>query len=176
MRRQLHAPWLFLILLFGIAVHCSAPPRQTDYSADGEHLMQQFAEFWNSHDLSLLDAIYAPDAVFEDVPDETTYHGLDEIKTSFREDITYAPDVRIEVVSSFASADRGIVEWVWSGTQTGDIPGLLPATGREFSIRGVSLFTFADNRIVRHADYYDAAGFLHQLGVEIRVPVTTPGG
>jgi steroid delta-isomerase-like uncharacterized protein len=164
------------ILLLGTPVHCAGPSQQADERAVGEQLMLGFAEFWNSHDLSQLDAIYADDAVFEDVPDGTTYRGLEEIKASLGEDIKYAPDVQIEVVSLFVSEDRGALEWVWSGTQTGDIPGLLPATGRAFSVRGVSLFEFSAGRIIRHADYYDAAGLLHQLGVEIRLPEMTPDG
>jgi steroid delta-isomerase-like uncharacterized protein len=138
--------------------------------------MLRFAEFWNTHDLSLLDAVYAEDAVFEDVTEGATYGGLEKIRVSFGEDITYAPDISIDVVSLFASANRGALEWVWSGTQTGDIPGLLPATGKAFSVRGVSLFEFRNGRVIRQADYYDAARFLHQLGVEIRLPEITPDG
>jgi steroid delta-isomerase-like uncharacterized protein len=174
MSPRLSIKWLYLILLVLIPIGCASPSRQTEERVVNEQLMLGFAEFWNSHDVDQLDAIYAKDAVFEDVPDGTTYRGLEEIKTSLGEDVTYAPDVKIEVVSLFASESRGALEWVWSGTQTGDIPGLLPATGRAFSVRGVSLFEFSEGRIVRHADYYDAARFLHQLGVEIRLPEMTP--
>jgi hypothetical protein len=34
----------------------------------------------------------------------------------------------------------------------------------------VSLFEFEEGKIKRHLDYYDAAGFLHQLGVEWKFP------
>jgi hypothetical protein len=46
----------------------------------------------------------------------------------------------------------------------------LPATGRPFSVRGVNLFELEGGKIKEQSDYYDAARFLIQLGVEIRLP------
>jgi steroid delta-isomerase-like uncharacterized protein len=148
---------------------CARPGEQPDPSV-AEQLIRSATEVWATKDLTQIDILYAEDAVFEDVPDGTTYRGHEEIKTSLADDFSAVPDVKVEIVSLFVSGSRGALEWIWSGTQTEDYPGLLPATGRAFSVRGVSLFEFENGKIKRHLDYYDAAGFLHQLGVEWQFP------
>ncbi len=148
---------------------CVGPLEESD-PAVGEQLMRGFADVWTSKDLAQIEVLYAEDAVFEDVPDGVEYRGHEEIKASLADDFSAVPDVKVEVVSMFVAGNRGALEWIWSGTQTQDYPGLLPATGKAFSVRGVSLFEFENGKIKRHLDYYDAAGFLHQLGVEWKFP------
>lgn len=160
---------LLAFSLLALSVSGAGPP-EPEGGPTGERLMMGWADFWAQKDLDQLEVFYAADAIYEDVPAGTSYVGIDNIKQSLGEDIAYAPDVMVEVVSSFVSGDRGVMEWVWSGTQTGDIPGLLPATGKAFSVRGVSTFTFADGKIKKQSDYYDGGGFLYQLGVELKFP------
>ncbi len=148
---------------------CVGPPEEPDPGV-GEQLMRGFAGVWASKDLGQIDVLYAEDAVYEDVPDGVEYRGHEQIRASLADDFSAVPDVKVEIVSLFVSGSRGALEWAWSGTQTEDYPGLLPATGRAFSVRGVSLFEFENGKIKRHLDYYDAAGFLHQLGVEWQFP------
>jgi steroid delta-isomerase-like uncharacterized protein len=158
-----------LFILYTLAI-AAANPLQDQEISNGEKLIRGFADFWSSKDLSQLDVIYSVDAVYEDVPEGTAYEGIAAIKKSLSEDITYAPDVKVEIVLIMVSGERGVLEWIWSGTQTGDIPGLMPATGKKFSIRGVSLFEFENNKIKKQSDYYNAGTFLHQLGVKFVFP------
>jgi steroid delta-isomerase-like uncharacterized protein len=44
------------------------------------------------------------------------------------------------------------------------MPGI-PATGKQFSVRGVSILELEDGKIRRCSDYWDMAEFLKQLGV-----------
>jgi len=55
------------------------------------------------------------------------------------------------------------VEWVAGGTHTSDYPGL-PATGRSFSIHGVTVAVRQNGKIVRESLYYDMAEVARQLG------------
>ena len=57
------------------------------------------------------------------------------------------------------------VEWVASGTHVHDYPGL-PATGRAFSIPGVTVVVRRDGKIVRESLYYDMAEVHRQLGTK----------
>ena len=54
-----------------------------------------------------------------------------------REHFDSFADMKFELKSRFAAADgkRGAMEWVWSGRQTKDFPGL-PATNKPFQVRG----------------------------------------
>ena len=58
---------------------------------------------------------------------------------------------------------RFMVEWVASGTHAHDYPGLA-ATGRAFSIPGVTVVVRRDGKIVRESLYYDMAEVQRQLG------------
>jgi hypothetical protein len=47
---------------------------------------------------------------------------------------------------------------------------LIEATGRQYSIRGTTIFKFENNKIKRLSDYYNAGRFLYQLGVQFVFP------
>jgi steroid delta-isomerase-like uncharacterized protein len=55
------------------------------------------------------------------------------------------------------------VEWVATGTHNGDFPGLV-ATGRSFSIPGVTVVVRHNGKITRESIYYDVAEVHRQLG------------
>ncbi len=59
--------------------------------------------------------------------------------------------------------DRLAWEWTMSGTHAGDFPNL-PATGRTFTIEGVSILEVKDGLVQSQRDFYDQASFLRQVG------------
>ena len=144
-RQVLRTFILLFILIYTFLVYANHPENYD--TSVGENLIRAFADFWSSKDIDQLDLIYAEDAILEDVAEGASYKGLAEIKQSLHDDITYAPDVTVKIVSILVVGNRGVLEWVWSGTQTGDIPGLMPATGKKFSIKGLSIFEFEGDRI-----------------------------
>lgn len=136
----------------------------------GDQLINSWVNFWNEKDTDQINHLYADNAVFEDVAEGATYEGLSAIKQCLIDDISFAPDIKVEIISILVSENQGVLEWRWSGTQTGDISGLMPATDKKFSIRGITLFEFRNNKIVKQSDYYNAATFLYQLGVKFEFP------
>ena len=75
------------------------------------------------------------------------------------------PDMRISVTNRIARGEQLTVEWVASGTHVHDYPGL-PATGRAFSIPGVTVVVRRNGKIVRESLYYDMAEVHRQLGTK----------
>jgi steroid delta-isomerase-like uncharacterized protein len=73
------------------------------------------------------------------------------------------PDVKISVTNRIVHGDQLTVEWVASGTHQADYPGL-PATGRRFSIPGVTVVVRKNGKIVRESLYYDMTEVQRQLG------------
>ena len=73
------------------------------------------------------------------------------------------PDLDIAVTKRIARGDQLTVEWIATGTHQADYPGL-PATGRSFSIPGVTVVVRRDGQIVRECLYYDMAEVQRQLG------------
>lgn len=73
------------------------------------------------------------------------------------------PNKREIIDEIFAATDRVIVRWSSQGTHTGDLEGL-PATHRQFKISGISIFGFANGKIVAIWQSWDRLSLLEQLG------------
>ena len=58
------------------------------------------------------------------------------------------------------------LEWVYTGSYTGEIPGLGPGSGQTIAIPGVSVMELLDGLIVRDTFYYDRATFAVQFAGE----------
>lgn len=136
----------------------------------GEHLVMGYMDMWNNKDLGKVDLIFTDDCIYEDVPSLEKYSSKDQVKAALQEDFTWCSDLKLKFVSSFVTEDRAAVEWIWSGKQTGDIKGLIKATGKPFSIRGTAIMEFEDGKIKRNSDYYNGGDFLYQLGVKLTFP------
>ena len=90
--------------------------------------------------------------------------GKEEIRSFVMRAFAAVPDFKYRVTSRFATKEWAVIEWVMSGTHTGDFPGI-PATGKRFSsVRGTTVLLEA-GKIRRESDYWDAATFMKQVGV-----------
>ena len=107
---------------------------------------------------------YAPNAVVEDSMYEGSFIGHEAIMARKGQGMASIPDLKLEVLNRKGSGSQVIAEWVATGTHSGDFPGL-PATGRQFSIRGVTVVIRKDGKIVRESLYYDMAEVRRQLSM-----------
>ncbi len=127
-------------------------------------MFQEYIDAWNSHRVDRILAFFADDCVYENHALGAAYRGKEEIGAWAADSFAGIPDMTLELSSLFSSGRWVGCEWVMTGTHTGDLPGL-PATGKRFSVAGGSIAEVVGGKIVRNADYWDLAGFLHQLGV-----------
>ena len=122
----------------------------------------------NSHDLDALEAYVA-----DDVETHTPGGVLktrDEWRAFGEAFYTAVPDAKHEQIRTFEDGETVIVEGVFSGTQTGPLVmdnGTLPASGNAFAFPYVDIFELSDGICVSHRVYWDNAGFLMQLGVNL---------
>lgn len=72
-------------------------------------------------------------------------------------------DAQITVTNRIAMGNQVTVEWTATGIHSGDLPGL-PATGRSYTLRGVTVVIRENGKIVREALYYDVTDLYRQLG------------
>jgi steroid delta-isomerase-like uncharacterized protein len=107
-------------------------------------LLQAFAEAWNRHDVDALIAFMTEDCVFEASAGAevcgTRYAGRDAVRAGFMEVWAIFPDAHWGNARHFVQGDRGVSEWVFTGTQ---------ADGRRVEVQGCDLFTFRDGKIAR---------------------------
>jgi steroid delta-isomerase-like uncharacterized protein len=73
------------------------------------------------------------------------------------------PDITISITNRVAHGNQVSAEWVATGTHNGDLPGM-PATGRPFTLRGVTVTIREQGKIVREAIYYDLHDLKRQIG------------
>ena len=75
------------------------------------------------------------------------------------------PDLLLEIVHHYAvSGDISVIEFVGSGTHTGDLGGI-PATGRTVRMTVCDVIEVKDGKIYREREYYDTLSLMQQLGV-----------
>ncbi len=125
------------------------------------------------HDQHLLDQVtgkiqqlqhdYHENAIVEDSMYPHPFVGREAIMARKNAGFAAMPDLNITVTNRIVQEDQLTVEWVASGTHTSDYPGL-PATGRSFSIPGVTVVVRQNGKIVRESLYYDMAEVARQLG------------
>ncbi len=85
------------------------------------------------------------------------------------------PDGKIEITRLVASDDSVVVEYVGRGIHTGtlDTPmGSIEATNKAVENPMAAVFDLRGGKVASCRVYFDAAGFLRQLGIE--APVTVP--
>src|SRR5512139_1739439 len=120
---------------------------------------------WNSHDVDTIASFYTEDCIKEDVALGTSTHGKEEMNALHHRVFTAIPDLKIELTSCFHSDEWAATEWIMSGTYSHQFPGMPPATGRSFSVRGSSIMELQGGRISRVSDYWNYLSFLQQVGL-----------
>jgi len=106
---------------------------------------------------------YAVNAVVEDSMHAHPFVGRMAIMARKGAGMAAVPDLKINVTNRVVHGNQVSVEWVATGTHTRDFPSL-PATGRQFSITGVTVVVRQDGKIVHEALYYNMDEVRRQLG------------
>jgi taurine dehydrogenase small subunit len=108
-----------------------------------------FDKGWNGHDVDALMTFMADDCVFESTagPEAcgTRHAGSDRVRAAFARVFTTFPDARFGDARHFVAGDRGVSEWLFTGTK-GD--------GTKIEVNGCDLFTFRDGKIAVKSSYF----------------------
>ena len=137
--------------------------------------LDSYIEAWAEHPaagsadggdaLHRLMAFMSADVRYEDVPSNAVFEGHAGVAEMCAAAFQMSSDFGFEVVSRQTDGGLYAFESIGTGTNTGAV-GPIPATGRPFALRGISVGTVSpDGLVERHSDYWDMAGFLVQLGV-----------
>jgi len=110
--------------------------------------LQAFADAWNRHDIDALMSFMTRDCVFEASagPDVcgTSYRGADAVRAGFAEVWTIFPDAHWGNAQHFVQGDRGVSEWIFTGTR---------ADGSRVEVQGCDVFTFRNGKIAVKNSY-----------------------
>ncbi|HZM33900.1 MAG TPA: nuclear transport factor 2 family protein [Burkholderiales bacterium] len=110
--------------------------------------LQAFADAWNRHDVDALMTFMTDNCVFESSagPEAcgTRYAGRDAVRAGFAEVWKTFPDAHWGNARHFVLGDRGVSEWIFTGTKT---------DGSRVEVHGCDLFTFRDGKIAVKNSY-----------------------
>lgn len=112
------------------------------------NVLQAFAEAWNRHDIDALMSFMADDCVFDASagPDVwgTRYAGHEAVRAGFAEVWAVYPDAHWGQARHFVVGDRGVSEWIFTGTRS---------DGARVEVHGCDVFTFAGGKIALKNSY-----------------------
>jgi steroid delta-isomerase-like uncharacterized protein len=134
-----------------------------DNGTDHLQLHDQHLQHQTSGNTGALQNDYHENAVVEDSMYAQPFVGRDAIMARKGTGMAAIPNLKINVVNRVVHGNQVSVEWVATGTHSGDFPGLA-ANGRSFSIPGVTVVVRHNGKITRESIYYDVAEVHRQLG------------
>jgi len=117
---------------------------------------------WNSHDLERITDFY--DLCYEgtDVGEAAPQIGQDGIKESMARYFRAFPDLRFTEEELIIKHNRIVLFWTATGKHQGPLLNI-PPTGKEISVRGVSMLRVIGGKIKRGIHIWDLAGLLRSI-------------
>ena len=110
--------------------------------------LQAFADAWNRHDVDDLMSFMTDDCVFESSAGDdacgTRYQGSAAVRKGYARAWQDFPDAKWNHPCHFVNGDRGVSEWVFSGTR---------ADGMRTEVAGCDIFLFRDGKIAVKNSY-----------------------
>ena len=162
MRNKLIFSIFFIFLLF-ILYSCDNPNKKVQIN---EAIAKTFIESWNAHDINKLLSLFAENCLYEEVASGRRYSTKEGIEGYAKSTLSGVPDSKFEIVTFMADKEKAMVEWIWKGTNSVGWEEMgIPATGKYFEIRGVSVMLIENNLIRRNSDYWDWDSFITGIGV-----------
>jgi ketosteroid isomerase-like protein len=115
--------------------------------------LEQVLDAFNRHDIDAIMAFFAEDAVMEmprgSEPWGSRFGGKAAIREGIAARFAGIPDVRYAEDRHFVCGDRGVSEWLLTGTMT---------TGERVAVHGCDLWEFRDGLIARKDSYWKIVG------------------
>lgn len=146
----------------GFAPSSAAPVHTDENAGQNLQLHQQHLAHQQQGNIDVLHHDYADHAIVEDSMHPQPFVGRTAIMARKSVGMAAIPGLQINVTNRVARGNQVFVEWVATGTHVADLPGLT-ASGRSFSVPGVTVVVRENGKIVRESLYYDMAEVKRQL-------------
>jgi ketosteroid isomerase-like protein len=111
--------------------------------------LEAFGDAWNRHDVDEIMTYMSDDCVFETTAGKevcgTRYEGRETVRDAFARVFKMFPDAHFGNARHFVSGDRGLSEWIFTGT-TSD--------GKKLEVKGCDVFTFKGDKIALKESFF----------------------
>lgn len=122
-----------------------------------------FEEVWNHKNLAAIDELVAVDYVHHDPQTPKFSDGREGYRQLVAYYLNAFPDSHFTVDQEIQEGDTVVTRWTVRGTHKGDLP-TLPASGKTFSVTGISVARLQDGKFRESWNNWDALGLVQQLG------------
>lgn len=106
--------------------------------------LESFSAAWNAHDIDKIMSFMTDDCIFESVAGAeacgSRYVGREAVRNAFESAWKNFPDAQWRNPSHFIAGDRGVSEWLFTGTGS---------DGNRIEANGVDIFTFQGGKIFK---------------------------
>jgi steroid delta-isomerase-like uncharacterized protein len=126
-------------------------------------------QVWNEGRRDLLEEFFGENPVHHGIPGAP---GLEGLKAGYDDSLNAFPDIQLTIDDEIAEDDRVAIRWTLKATHQGDLMGI-PATGKEVTQSGTTIYRLADAKIVELWFLADNVSLMQQLGV---MPAPGQGG
>ena len=135
-------------------------------------IVRKYREAHNTNHLDPLDDIVAANLIMNK-PIPGMPPGLEGAKLIHSVLVAVWPDIQTSTHELIAEGDKVVEHWTECGTHTGVAFMGVAASGKSFTMTGMSIYRIADGKIVEHWGNGDELSMFQQLGV---IPPLAQGG
>ncbi len=130
---------------------------------ENKAIVRQLWEAVDRHDVSILDALAAPDVVvhFTGMPEVRGREAWKQLAAAI---FSAFPDLQETAEDVIAEGDRVAARVTWRGTHQGELMGI-PPSGKQVTVTGMRIFRLAGGQVVEEWAIDDMLGLMQQLGV-----------
>jgi len=114
----------------------------------------RWAEAWSSHDAEQVVALYAPDAVYEEVPTSSVSEGHAAIRAFVQGTYDTFSDIQVTPRRGFQAENWAVLEGDFAGRSADGVP---------FTVPFIVVMELDGELIRRSADYFDLNSVLTQI-------------
>lgn len=149
---------------------CDGMPSFTDLDVVREEQLNAatarrfFHEIAVGGNLDAIEEVFAADHRDHDIlKEEETVVGSDVVRSDLLRwrgsfDFTFTLDDQV------AEGDKVVTRWTWTGTHKGEFMGM-PATGKQCTMTGTTIFRFHDGKVQEAWWIYDALRLMREIGM-----------
>ena len=130
-----------------------------------DHLFDALQAAFAARDMDALLDLFTDDCVYEDKPLGVINRGKQEVRQFYDAVLAMTPDLHVRYTRRATNETYGAAECVLGGTWSGPLEGV-DATGKEFTLAGVSCMDIRNGKIARQVDYWDYKSIMKQLGIK----------
>jgi len=148
-----------LSLILALVAVALAPALAGDSGAD--RVIDRFFDAYRRGSVDEMLAIYAPDAVFEDLNQRHRAEGTEQLRQFLGQVIQMHTTIGLEETRRSTTGNTVVVQYAYTGTLSGAalraITGKETCRDTEFTLPVTSWYEIEDGRIARQTDFIDLA-------------------